>query len=200
MSDHRGFLIDGISINAANGSENRGGGINCHIDVGYVNNCVDNPIMIMADPFTPSLQTMSVGSVGAKRSGGYNNPIVFNVVGPGDFEIKLGSFKGDNVVKPALVSTRDAKSVKLRAGIVNGAKSVMYSVHTLDNDVEVEEVYNTPTILIRGGTEGGKCRTLRVHGVKATDSNLVSVISTQNNLSAFQCMEISNNSFSGAIS
>lgn len=195
-SDHRAFLIEGIGTNAPGGSENRGSGINCHIDVGYVNNCVDNPIMILADPFTPSLQTARVGSVSTMKAGGYNNPIVFVADGPGDFELELGSFKGDNVVKPAIVSTRDAKSVKLRAGIVNGASSVMYSVHTLDNDVEVDEVYNTPTILIRGGNEGGRCRTLRVHGLKATDSQLQSAISTQNNLSVFQRMEISDNSFS----
>ncbi len=195
-SDHRGFLIEGIDTNAPNGSENRGGGINCHIDVGYINGCVDNPAMIFGDIFTPSLQTIKVGTVGAMRTGGYNDPIVFNVSGPGDFEIKLGDFIGDNVVKPALVVARDARSVKLHAGIVNGAKSCLYSVHTLDNDVEVNEVYNTQSILIRAGSEGGKCRTLRVHGIKSTDSQLQAVVTTSNNTSVFQRLEISDNIFS----
>lgn len=196
-SDHRGFIIEAISTNAPSGSENRGGGINCHIDVSYINNCVDNPAMIRGDIFTPSLQTIKVGSVGIMKSGGYNNPIVFNVDGPCDFEIKLGSFIGDNVVKPALVSARDANSVKLFAGLVNGAKSCLYSYHTLDSEAEIEEVYNTPTILIRAGNLGGKCRTLRVSGIKSTDANLLSAVSTQNNLSGFQQMGISNNSLSG---
>lgn len=194
-SDHRGLNFDGIDTNAPNGSDNRGSAINCHIDVAYINNCVDNPAMIMADINTPSLNTITIGRIGFMRPGGYNDPIGVNVFNGADFIVNIGSFIGDNITKPALVVARDARSVKVRVGICNGAKSVLYSVHTLDSDVEVEEIYNTPSILIRGGTVGGSCRSLRVHGIKSTDSQVTSVITTQNNASPFLRMEITDNNF-----
>lgn len=194
-SDHRGINFDGITTNAPSGSDNRGGSINCKINISYINNCVDNPAMILADINTPSFNSIKIGSVGIMRSGGYNNPIVVNVGNAADFLVEIGSCITDNVVKPALVVASDARSVKVRAGIVNGVSSLLYSVHTLDNDVEVEEIYNTPTGIIRAGTESGKCRTIRLAGVKATDSNFAIAYSSQNNSGPFQRLIIENNNF-----
>ncbi|MEP9086112.1 hypothetical protein ABKU27_07490 [Enterobacter hormaechei] len=194
-SDHRGVNFDGIATNAPSGSDNRGGSINCKINISYINNCVDNPAMILADINTPSFNSIKIGSVGIMRSGGYNSPIVVNVGNAADFLVEIGSCISDNVIKPALVVARDARSVKVRAGIVNGVTSLLYSVHTLDNDVEVEEIYNTSTGIIRAGTESGKCRTIRLAGVKATDSNFAIAYSSQNNSGPFQRLIIENNNF-----
>lgn len=199
-SDHRGVNFDGIATNAPSGSDNRGGSINCKINISYINNCVDNPAMILADINTPSFNSIKIGSVGIMRSGGYNNPIVVNVGNAADFLVEIGSCITDNVVKPALVVARDARSVKVRAGIVNGVSSILYSVHTLDNDVEVEEIYNTPIGIIRAGTESGKCRVIRIAGVKATDSNFASAYASQNNSGPFQRLEVTNNNFASVAS
>lgn len=194
-SDHRGIIFDGVDTNAPGGSDNRGGSVNCHIDVSYINNCVDNPAAIVADINTPSLNTITIGRVGVMKSGGYNDPIVVNVFNEADFVVKIGSFIGDNVVKPALVVARNARSVKVRVGLCNGAKSLLYSDLTLDNDVECEEIYNTPLGLVRAGSVSGKCRTMRLAGVKATDSNFAMAYSSQNNTGPFLRLSLTDNNF-----
>lgn len=194
-SDHRGIIFDGVDTNAPGGSDNRGGSINCHIDVSYINNCVDNPAAIVADINTPSLNTITIGRVGFMKSGGYNDPIVANVFNGADFVVKIGSFIGDNIVKPALVVARNARSVKVRVGICNGAKSLLYSDLTLDNDVECEEIYNTPLGLVRAGSVSGKCRVMRLAGVKATDSNFAMAYSSQNNTGPFLRLSLTDNNF-----
>ncbi|MFQ2374978.1 phage tail protein [Aeromonas caviae] len=194
-SDHRGINFDMIDTNAPNGSDNRGGAINCHVDVSYVNGCVNNPVMIAADVKERSTCTINIGTVGHMKAGGFGDPIVAHLYNQADFLVQIGRFIGDNVVKPALVASRGAASVKVRVGVCNGAKSVLYSVNTLDQDVEVEEIYNTPVVVIRGGVEGGKCRSVKISGIKSTDSNLKIAYSSQNNASGFLRLDIVDNNF-----
>lgn len=195
-SDHRGINFDGIVTNAPNGSDNRGGSINCEINVSYINNCVNNPMNISADLNTPSLNKMICGYVGAMRPGGYNNPIVVNAGESADFYIEIGTFKGDNVIKPALIATNGCRSVVAKIGICDGAKSLIYGVDTYDTFMEITEVYNTPVGIQRAGTLSGHCRTITLTGIKATDSQFKTAVATINNNGPFVSLNIYNNNFS----
>lgn len=197
-SDHRGINFDAFDTNVSGGSENRGGAINCHVDVAYINNTVDNPVNMLADIFTPSLCTVKVGSVGVMRTGGYNQPIVVNTANQADFRVDIGSYIGNSSISPRIVVARNCNSVHVKTGVIYNATTVVYSVDTLDVTLEPEEVYNTATLINRVDTTQGKLRSLRLRGLKSCNTALLSAIYTTSNLSAFQLMEISNCSFSGA--
>lgn len=195
-SDHRGINFDGVETNAPNGSDNRGGAINCRIDVGYINGCVDNPAMMAGDIFTRNTCSIKVGSVGAMRTGGYNNPIVVNVSGTAtNHLVEIGSFIRGSGVTPGFVVARNCAGVKIRAGVVNGCSSLLFMDACIENDVEVEEVYNTPTGIYRSGTTGGFLRTVRLAGIKTTDSQFLTAYNDANQASGFLRLVIENNSF-----
>ncbi|HIH9250962.1 TPA: hypothetical protein ACYU26_002185 [Enterobacter ludwigii] len=195
-SDHRGINFDGIATNAPNGSDNRGGAVNCRMKVGYINNCVNNPAMMQGDIFTRNTCSIKIGSVGPMRSGGYNNPIVVNVAGlTTDHIISIGGFIRGGGVTPGFVVARSCSSVKLRAGTVNGVKQILYSDGSYDNDIKVDGIYNTPIVFYRAGTTAGVLRTVRVSGIKTTDGQLTTVYADANQTTPFLLLEIVNNSF-----
>lgn len=198
-SDHRAINFDAFSNNVVGGSENRGGNINCHVDIAYINGTVDNPVMMIADIFTPSLCTVKVGSVGVMRTGGYNQPIVVNVGNAADFRIDIGKYDGDSTISPRIVVARECNSVHVKTGIIRNATTVVYSIDTADVTLEPEEVYNTVTLINRVDTVSGKLRSLRLRNLKSCNTALLAAIYTTSNISAFQIMEISNCSFSGAL-
>lgn len=200
-SDHRAFNFDGIDTNAPNGAENRGGSINCHIDVGYVYNCVDNPVMIAADRFTASYNSIRVGSVRKMLAGGYNNPIVARVTGPAHFDVFIGQFLQDGGVTPALVEAREVRSCKVSGGVISGCSSVMYSVDSLDFSVEdFREVFNTPVIISAGGTNTVRPRNVRISGIDAVNSSLSVAYAHQNPNVAPVAVVIDGNNFTAASS
>lgn len=200
-SDHRAFNFDGIDTNAPNGAENRGGSINCHIDVGYVYNCVDNPVMIAADQFTPSYNSIRVGSVRKMLAGGYNNPIVANVSGAAHFDVFIGQFLQDGGVVPALVSARNVRSCKVSGGVISGCSSLVYSVDSLDISVEdFREVFNTPIGVAVGGTGTVRPRNIKISGIDAVNSSFSIAYSHQNPNVAPVALVIEGNNFVAAAS
>ncbi|WP_449541002.1 hypothetical protein [Enterobacter ludwigii] len=194
-SDHRGVNFDGIKTNAPNGADNTGGSINCHIDISYCDNVVDNPVMIIGDYTTPSLCTINVGRVGKMITGGYNQPIVARVADGFDFRVTIGSFIGDNVIKPTFVGAYNCRSVDVEADYVNGASRLLYQYETLDSDVVVNEVYNTPVGITRAGTAANAMRSAKLHDIDATDSNFVIAYDAQVNTDAFTSLDITRNNF-----
>lgn len=195
-SDHRGINFDGISTNAPGGSENRGGAINCRMKVGYINGCVDNPAMMAGDIFTRNTCSIKIGSVGAMRTGGYNNPIVVNVSGTATYHsVSIGDFIRGSGVTPGFVVARSCAGVKVRAGTVNGCSSILFMDACIENDVEVKEIFNTPTGIYRSGTTGGQLRTVRLANIKTTDSQFLTAYNDANQASGFLSLIIENNSF-----
>lgn len=197
-SDHRGINFDGIDTNAPNGSDNRGGSVNCRIDVGYSANVVDNHLMIFGDNTSVSSHTIKVGFLGAMLSGGYNSPIGVRVTNANVFNIEIGSFSGDNVVKPSLVASYGVTQVNVKAGYVNGASKILYQNETLYSDVEVSQIYNTPIGIERAGTATGKMRSASLHDVKYTDSNFAFAYYSNNNVDGFFRLKIKDNFFANA--
>lgn len=194
-SDHRGVNFDGIKTNAPNGADNTGGSINCHIDIAYCDNVVDNPVMIIGDYTIPSLCTINVGRVGKMITGGYNQPIVARVADGFDFKITIGSFIGDNIIKPTFVGAYNCRSVVVDADYVNGASRLLYQYETLDSDVAVNEVYNTPVGITRAGVASNAMRSAKLHGIGATDSNFVIAYDAQVNTDPFTRLDIVGNNF-----
>ncbi|MCK7317167.1 hypothetical protein L8P35_10680 [Enterobacter cloacae] len=199
-SDHRGINFDGIDTNAPNGSDNRGGSVNCRIDVGYSANVVDNHLMIFGDNTSVSTHTIKVGFLGPMLSGGYNSPIGVRVTNANVFNIKIGSFSGDNVVKPPLVASYGVTQVNVKAGYVNGASKILYQNETLYSDVEVSQIYNTPIGIERAGTATGKMRSASFHDVKYTDNNFSYPYYSNNNVDGFFRLKINDNFFGNASS
>lgn len=199
-SDHRGINFDGIDINAPNGSDNRGGSVNCHIDVGYSTNVVNNHLMIFGDNTNSSTNTIKVGFLGPMLPGGYNSPIGVRVLNGNRYDIEIGSFSGDNVVKPALVAAYSATEVNITAGYVNGATKILYQNETLYSDVEVSQIYNTPIGIERTGSALGRMRTASLHDVKYTDSNFNYAYYSTSNVDSFLRLTIRNNFFGNASS
>lgn len=199
-SDHRGINFDGIDTNAPNGSDNRGGSVNCRIDVGYSANVVDNHLMIFGDNTSVSTHTIKVGFLGPMLSGGYNSPIGVRVTNANVFNIKIGSFSGDNVVKPSLVASYGVTQVNVKAGYVNGASKILYQNETLYSDVEVSQIYNTPIGIERAGTATGKMRSASFHDVKYTDNNFSYPYYSNNNVDGFFRLKINDNFFGNASS
>lgn len=199
-SDHRGINFDGIDTNAPNGSDNRGGSVNCHIDVGYSTNVVDNHLMIFGDNTISSTNTIKVGFLGPMLSGGYNSPIAVRVLNGNRYDIEIGSFSGDNVVKPALVAAYSATEVNLKAGYINGASKILYQSETLYSDVEASQIYNTPIGIERVGTTLGRMRSASLHDVKYTDNNFNYAYYSTSNVDGFLRLNIKDNFFGNASS
>ena len=198
-SDHRAFNFDGIDTNAPNGADNRGGSINCTIDVGYVYQCVDNPVMIAADLSTPSKNIIRVGSVRNMQAGGYNNPIVARVSGPAHFEVYIGQFLRDSGVTPALVEARGVRSCKVSGGVISGCSSIVYSVDSLDISVDdLREVFNTPIGVAVGGTGTVRPRNIRISGIDAVNNAFTLAYAHQNPNIAPVAVVIEDNNFSAA--
>ncbi len=192
QSDHRGINFEGIGYPETN----KGGAINCHIDISYCYNVVNNCLMISGDVSSPSLQTISVGSVNAMISGGYDNPMIFRVSDGSDFEVRIGRFLGDNIVKPAVVGAYNARSVKLNAGLINGARNLIYSNGTLYLEVQkVGGLFNTQVGVVRGETTSGGLLGVKVSNIMNTDSNFIIVYSDVNHPGPFARLDISNNNF-----
>ena len=199
-SDHRGINFDGIDTNAPNGSDNRGGSVNCRIDVGYSANVVDNHLMIFGDNTSVSTHSIKVGFLGPMLSGGYNSPIGVRVTNSNVFNIEIGSFSGDNVVKPSLVASYGVTQVNVKADYVNGASKILYQNETLYSDVEVSQIYNTPIGIERAGTATGKMRSASFHDVKYTDNNFSYPYYSNNNVDGFFRLRINDNFFGNASS
>lgn len=199
-SDHRGINFDGIDTNAPNGSDNRGGSVNCHIDVGYSTNVVDNHLMIFGDNTISSTNTIKVGFLGPMLSGGYNSPIAVRVLNGNRYDIEIGSFSGDNVVKPALVAAYSATEVNLKVGYINGASKILYQRETLYSDVEASQIYNTPIGIERAGTTLGRMRSASLHDVKYTDNNFNYAYYSNSNVDGFLRLNIKDNFFGNASS
>lgn len=198
-SDHRAFNFDGIDTNAPNGAENRGGSINCTIDVGYVYQCVDNPVMIAADQFTPSKNVIRVGSVRNMQSGGYNNPIVARVTGSAHFDVYIGQFLKDTGVTPALVEARGVRSCKVSGAVISGCSSILYSVDNFDISIEdFREVFNTPIGIALGGTSSIRPRNIKISGIDAVNSSFAFAYAHQNPNVAPVAVVIEDNNFSAA--
>ena len=191
-SDHRGINFDGFDDDRK--PLNKGGNVNCHVDVAYINNTVDNPVMIVGDKVNPSTCTIKVGSIRNMPEGGYKNPIVVNVSNGADFEVWVGRFNKDSGTSPSLVTARNCSSVKVRGGYIRGCANLLYTVDTLDNDVSVEEIYDTPIGIYRGGTSGA-ARSFKFHGLKYSDSSFRHVFSNAVS-GSFARLEISDNNFS----
>lgn len=194
-SDHRGVNFDGIKTNAPNGADNTGGSVNSHINISYCDNVVDNPAMIIGDTVTPSLCTIKIGRVGKMITGGYNLPIVARVADGTDFKVTIGSFNGDNVIKPSLVGAYNCRSVVVDSDYVNGASRLLYQYETLDSDVVVNEIYNTPVGITRAGVASNTMRSAKLHGIGATDSNFLIAYDAQVNTDAFTLLDIYGNNF-----
>ena len=186
-SDHRGINFDGDAIN-------------CHIDIAYCDNVVDNGLMIQASNTIGNHCTIKVGRIGKMLSGGYGTPIAVRTLGGFSYDIEIGSFNGDNVIKPQLVGCYNSQLVKAKVGYVNGASCLLRQYETLNAEIEVGLVYNTPTGIIRAGTTANKMRSARLHGIKLTDANFLAAYSDQvtSNRDAFARLEIDNNNFSNA--
>lgn len=199
-SDHRGINFDGIDTNAPNGSDNRGGSVNCRIDVGYSANVVDNHLMIFGDNTSVSTHSIKVGFLGQMLAGGYNSPIGVRVTNANVFNIEIGSFSGDNVVKPSLVASYGVTQVNVKADYVNGASKILYQNETLYSDVEVSQIYNTPIGIERAGTATGKMRSASFHDVKYTDNNFSYPYYSNNNVDGFFRLRINDNFFGNASS
>ena len=199
-SDHRAFNFDGIDTNAPNGAENRGGSINCHIDVGYVYNCVDNPVMIAADQFTPSYNSIRVGSVRRMLTGGYNNPIVANVSGSAHFDVFIGQFLQDGGTSPALVSARGVRSCNVGGGVISGCTSVLYSVDSFDLSISVREIFNTPIGIAVAGSSSVRPRNVTIKGIEAVNASFVSAYAQQNPNAGPVALVIEDNNFTAAAS
>ena len=199
-SDHRGINFDGIDTNPPNGSDNRGGSVNCRIEVGYSANVIDNHLMIFGENTSVSTHTIKVGFLGAMLSGGYNSPIGIRVTNANVFNIEIGSFSGDNVVKPSLVAAYGVTQVNVKAGYVNGASKILYQNETLYSDVEVSQIYNTPIGIERAGTATGKMRSASFHDVKYTDNNFSYPYYSNNNVDGFFRLKINDNFFGNASS
>lgn len=199
-SDHRGINFDGIDTNAPNGSDNRGGSINCRIDVGYSTNVVDNHLMIFGDNNTISTNSIKVGFLGPMLTGGYNSPIGVRVTNANVFNIEIGAFSGDNVIKPALVASYSATDVRVKVGYVNGASKILYQNETLFSDVEASQIYNTPIGIERAGTAAGRMRSASFHDVKYTDTNFSFPYYSNNNVDGFFRLKINDNFFGNASS
>lgn len=200
-SDHRAFNFDGVDTNAPNGAENRGGSINCHIDVGYVYNCVDNPVMIAADQFTPSYNSIRVGSCRKMLAGGYNNPIVARVSGPAHFDVFIGQFLQDGGVSPALVEARNVRSCNVSGGVISGCSSVIYSVDSLDLSVSnFKEIFGTPVGIAVGGSGTVRPRNVSISGIDAVNSSFAVAYAHQNPNVAPVALVIENNNFTAAAS
>lgn len=200
-SDHRAFNFDGIDANAPNGADNRGGSINCTIDVGYVYQCVDNPVMIAADQFTPSKNIIRVGSVRNMQSGGYNNPIVARVTGPAHFDVYIGQFLKDTGVTPALVEARGVRSCNVSGGVISGCSSVMYTVDSLDVSIrDFREIFNTPIGIALGGTGSTRPRNVTISGIDAVTAAFAIAYAHQNPNVAPVAVVIEDNNFTAAAS
>ncbi|EPF0249480.1 hypothetical protein ACSN43_001924 [Escherichia coli] len=200
FSDHRAFNFDGIATNAPNGSDNRGGSINCHIDVGYSYNCVDNPCMIAADPFTPSSCSIKIGDVRRMVAGGYNNPIVINVSGIAHFDINIGRYLVDGGVTPALVSARGARSVNVTGGVIQGCTMGVYSVDTLDISLSIKEMFNVPIGVAVGNSSTISPRSVIIRGINAVNSSFSVAYAHQASALPAGYVEIADNNFSAASS
>lgn len=199
-SDHRGINFDGIDTNAPNGSDNRGGSINCRINVGYSTNVVDNHLMIFGDNTSVSTHSIKVGFLGPMLTGGYNSPIGVRVTNANVFNVEIGAFNGDNVIKPALVASYAATDVRLKVGYVNGASKILYQNETLFSDVEASQIYNTPIGIERAGTAVGRMRSASFHYVKYTDNNFSYPYYSNNNVDGFFRLKINDNFFGNASS
>jgi len=197
-SDHRGINFDGIDTNAPNGSDNRGGSINCRIDVGYSTNVVDNHLMIFGDNNSISTNSVKVGFLGPMLTGGYNSPIGVRVTNANVFNIEIGAFNGDNVIKPALVASYSATDVRIKVGYVNGASKILYQNETLFSDVEASQIYNTPIGIERAGTATGRMRYASLHDVRYTDTNFSYAYYSNNNADGFFRLKIKDNFFGNA--
>jgi hypothetical protein len=197
-SDHRGINFDGIDTNAPNGSDNRGGSINCRIDVGYSTNVVDNHLMIFGDNTSVSTHSIKVGFLGPMLTGGYNSPIGVRVTNANVFNVEIGAFNGDNVIKPALVASYSATDVRIKVGYVNGTSKILYQNETLFSDVEASQIYNTPIGIERAGTATGRMRYASLHDVRYTDTNFSYAYYSNNNADGFFRLKIKDNFFGNA--
>ncbi|WP_336240356.1 hypothetical protein [Citrobacter werkmanii] len=198
-SDHRGINFEGVGNP---GEPNYGGSVNCHIDINYTRDVVNNHLMIVGHNTVGNRCTIKVGAIGRMLSGGFNNPIAVRTQGGYDFDIEIGSFNGDNIVKPQLVGSYGSRTVKVYAGYVNGASCLFRQYETLNSDVEAGEVYNTPGGIIRAGLTANTMRIARLHDIKLTDSNFLYAYSDQmtSNRDAFVRLCIENNYFGNSAS
>ena len=198
-SDHRGINFEGVGNP---GEANYGGSVNCHIDISYTRDVVNNHLMIVGHNNVGNRCTIKVGTIGKMLSGGFNSPIAVRTQGGYDFDIEIGSFNGDNVVKPQLVGAYGSRTVKIYAGYVNGASCLLRQYETLNSDVEAGEVYNTTGGIIRAGLTANTMRTARLHDIKLTDSNFLYAYSDQvtSNRDAFVRLCVEDNYFGNASS
>lgn len=198
-SDHRAVNWDGDDTYA----HNMGGNSNCHIDLGIIQNVVDNCVHVVGDKNNayesgPMVEnnTVNVKRISTMLAGGYGDPQVVRVTNHvGTCEIDIGEYVGNSSLKPALLVTVNSSSVALKIGYVLNVSKLAYVQGTLDVDVEASYVYGTP-IGIQRAVHTITPRHISLHGILATDSNFAIAYSSLATANQILKLSIYNNVFS----
>ncbi|MBO2589316.1 hypothetical protein [Shewanella algae] len=185
-SDHKGIVFD---FNA----------IDCHIDIGYINQTSNEPCQIKGNPLAKECTcTIHIGRVENPRFDGGNAPVVCFLQEVELGIVSVGRYFGSKSDNPQLVGAFGCGKVILKDGYCENCSQLLRQYDTREGVVYGIQFKNVDSIVRRGGVTPDAHHSTRVIDNACLGGGLNEVYRSEYNGSRFKVLEISNNNLENA--
>ena len=156
-SDHKGICFDGDAVN-------------CHVDVMYIKNTMNEPCQMKGREGGNIRNKCSVRIGEASTAfGGGNNPIVVFVSGC-SHDVHVDKWDSRGEIKPVLCAAFNAHHVKVTTGECYGLDSIIRNYQTEQVELFGGRYFATNKLATRAGIESNKSYSISISKVRVMDN------------------------------